>query len=125
MIDSAGHGAAAAQPLPAVHRLGLPARRQLRYAGVDGAAAQHVGLRHWNQPLLPRYPAQPDEGAQGQSHQLRRQQWYGKTLKHSPVTFNQVAENYRKQALNFLTERDRRETDSQRLRSVHVSAGAR
>jgi hypothetical protein len=101
LSDSASDGAAAAEPLPAVHRVGLPARRQLRDAGVDGAAAQHVGVRHRDQPLLPRHPAQPDEGVQEQSARLQRKQRYA-TCHHStetPISFSQGAED---------TERHRR-----------------
>ncbi|TVU12442.1 hypothetical protein EJB05_46090, partial [Eragrostis curvula] len=85
---AASHGAAISEPLPAVHRLGLPARRQLRDACVYGDAAYHVVVRLWDQSFLPRRPAQPDEGIQEQSDQLRWKKWGGEaTVSHrfSPV----------------------------------------
>lgn len=91
LANSASDGAAAAEPVPAVHRVRLPARRQLRDAGVDGAAAQHVGVRHRDQPLLPRHPAQPDERVQEQSARLQWQQRYATTVLN-PVSFSQASE---------------------------------
>jgi hypothetical protein len=78
LINSASYGAAAAEPVPRVRRVRLPTRRELRDASVHGGSAHDVAVRHWDQPLLPRRPGQPDEAVQEQSDQLQWQKWYDK-----------------------------------------------